>query len=124
MRDLVIVVPETLGYQANQMALLFGESPADVRTFIDFGWHDEQGNAFAVSATRVTDEWIESTETPAPKDGVDMEAAMEAYNLIQWDSETLSADHITVILDGGVATEVVAALGLTYGLDREEYEYE
>lgn len=121
MHTLVIVVPESLEYQAGQLALLLGTSQADERTFRDFGWRDEQGNTFAVSAPVVSAEWIESAENPEPKEGVDMGAALEAHGLLQWDSATPSADHITVVMDV-VPTEAVADFGLTYEPDREENE--
>jgi hypothetical protein len=48
---LTLAVPEALIPQANQLALIAGESANDVNTFTDAKWTDESGNLYAVCST-------------------------------------------------------------------------
>ena len=48
---LTLAVPELLMPEANQLALLAGESANDDKTFTTAGWTDEAGNLYAVCST-------------------------------------------------------------------------
>lgn len=45
---MTLVVPELLIPQANQLALIAGESPNDDQTFTNANWQDADGNLYAV----------------------------------------------------------------------------
>lgn len=49
-----IVCPEAMMTDANQLALVFGESAADDQTFNTATWQDASGNLYAVSSTVAT----------------------------------------------------------------------
>ena len=48
---MTLVVPESLMSQANQLALIVGESPEDDKTFTTANWQDKDGNLYAVCST-------------------------------------------------------------------------
>ena len=48
---MTLAVPEPLMPQANQLALIAGESPNDVNTFTEANWKDADGNLYAVCST-------------------------------------------------------------------------
>lgn len=50
---MTLIVPESLIPQANQLALIAGESPDDVNTFTHANWQDEDGNLYAVCSTAI-----------------------------------------------------------------------
>ena len=48
---LTLAVPKALMVEANQLALMVGESANDVNTFTEADWTDESGNLYAVCST-------------------------------------------------------------------------
>lgn len=48
---ITLAVPESMMSEANQLALIAGESPEDVNTFTNANWQDELGNLYAVCST-------------------------------------------------------------------------
>lgn len=48
---MTLVVPEALMPQANQLALIVGESEHDDKTFTTANWQDKDGNLYAVCST-------------------------------------------------------------------------
>jgi hypothetical protein len=46
-----LAVPQALMTQANQLALIVGESEHDDKTFITANWQDKDGNLYAVCST-------------------------------------------------------------------------
>lgn len=48
---ITLVVPDNYIDHANQLALIMGESSADVETFTIADWRDPEGNAYAVCST-------------------------------------------------------------------------
>ena len=48
---MTLAVPEALMPQANQLALIAGESPDDVNPFAAANWQDADGNLYAVCST-------------------------------------------------------------------------
>lgn len=48
---MTLVVPESLMSQANQLALIVGESSDDDKTFSNANWQDKDGNLYAVCST-------------------------------------------------------------------------
>lgn len=46
-----LAVPENMMAQANQLALIAGESPDDINTFTNTNWQDASGNKYAVCST-------------------------------------------------------------------------
>lgn len=48
-----LAVPQTLMPQANQLALIVGESEHDDKTFTSANWQDKDGNLYAVCSTAI-----------------------------------------------------------------------
>ena len=48
-----LAVPQALMTQANQLALIVGESSDDVKTFSNANWQDKDGNLYAVCSTAI-----------------------------------------------------------------------
>ncbi|WP_138423729.1 hypothetical protein [Maritimibacter alexandrii] len=76
------VCPEALMADANQLALVVGESPADVHTFAQARFEDAGGNRYAVASSLVKAGFLQAAssalEAPAHSPGVDLEAAGRA----------------------------------------------
>src|SRR5690554_2272405 len=122
-----IAVPETHISDANQLALVLGESAADDQTFTATNWQDADGNLYAVCSTVAKPIFAEMAGQPlqAPDHApdADLEAVTRAQALLVIEDRTsgdpvpvqASPDHIAVILDTrfGEAQEHIASLGLT-----------
>ncbi|OLF36509.1 hypothetical protein BTW00_05325 [Psychrobacter sp. C 20.9] len=50
---MTLAVPEALMPQANQLALIVGESSDDDKTFAAANWQDKDGNLYAVCSTAI-----------------------------------------------------------------------
>lgn len=53
-----IACPETMKYGANHLALILGNMPGDISTFVDAGYKDAQGNLYCVASTVATDTFL------------------------------------------------------------------
>ena len=80
-----IAVPEQLIEKANHLALIMGESVADINTFTTANYEDAGGNKYAVCSTAVTDTFVNNAQSgelrPSPSfaEEANREWAAEAY---------------------------------------------
>lgn len=86
---LTLSVPEALVPQANQLALIVGESAADANTFAQANWQDEQGNLYAVCSTvakpvvtSLLGTTLKADNLPPHAEGADLAAAQQAMDAI------------------------------------------
>ena len=119
---------------ANQLALVLGESSADDQTFTSANWQDADGNLYAVCSTVAKPVFVELAGQPlqAPDHApdADLEAATRAQALLVIEDRTsgdtvpvqASPDHIAVILDHrrASAQEHIESMGLTAVPSEEE----
>lgn len=80
-----IAVPEAMMEQANHLALIMGESSADIGTFTHAGYQDAQGNLYSVASTVVTDGFLAAQsnglpETPPHAAEADRDKAQQAFD--------------------------------------------
>lgn len=121
---LTLAVPEQLIPQANQLALIVGESAADVGTFTTAGWQDAQGNKYAVCSTvakpvvaSLLGGTLNPDHIPAHAEGADLEQAQVALDAIvlftPGDEPTqVTPNQITLAIDHD-PLPALAAMGLT-----------
>ena len=104
---------------ANQLALLLGESSADDQTFSKASYQDAQGNLYAVCSTVAKPIFAQIAGQPlqAPDHAPDMDlaAATRAQALLQINGGIATPDVIAVILGDRLesAQDHIKALGLT-----------
>jgi hypothetical protein len=115
---MTIAVPQSLIPQANQLALIAGESPDDVNTFTNANWQDADGNRYAVCSTVIKPivlamlgHPIEGGELQA--EGADMSLAQQALDVAVMYSDGVKAtpDSIVIAIDID-PLEAFAAMGL------------
>jgi hypothetical protein len=90
-------VPETLTADANQLAMVWGEGPADAFTWGDALFQDEAGNRYTVRHLWATEAWIHRVKEDEPVnpewdteglvDLVAAERAREALDVLTYDAE-------------------------------------
>lgn len=83
---LTLAVPELLMPEANQLALLAGESANDVNTFTKASWTDKAGNLYAVCSTVskpiVLELLTKGLPTTQESEGVDYTLAKQALDKV------------------------------------------
>ena len=84
---MTLVVPESLMPQANQLALIAGESLDDVNTFTQANWEDTEGNKYAVCSTVIKPIVLELlntplTDSPLKAEGADLSLAQQALDKV------------------------------------------
>ena len=121
-----IAVPETHTADANQLALVLGESIHDDRTFTSLNYQDEHGNLYSVCSTVAKPVFAakagQPLQAPSFAPDADLEAATRAQALLVIEDRTsdepvpvqASPEHIAVILDTrfGEAQEHIESMGL------------
>lgn len=117
-----VAVPAAHLSDANVLAMVLGESPADIATFKEPDWQDAEGNLYSVASTVVAPTWIgkATSELSAPDYApeADLEAAQRAQALVQvvGMTEPLEAtpEAIVAILGGNGESpqQHIEALGL------------
>jgi|SRR5690554_1460950 len=129
-----ICTPSAHMPDANQLALVLGESAHDDKTFAGLNYEDADGNLYAVCSTVAKPLFAEMAGqplvAPAHAPDVDLESATRAQALLVIEDRTsgdpvpvqASPDHIAVILDTrfGEAQEHIASMGLTLVPSEEE----
>lgn len=113
---ITLAVPEMLMPMANQLALLFGESDADINTFKFADWQDEQGNKYSVCSAQCKEIVISALSEGLilSKEGVDYDLAQQAYDLlVVADSETKAKPDKITLAVGSDALGALASMGLT-----------
>ena len=102
---LTLAVPELLMAEANQLALLAGESSNDDNTFTKTGWTDEAGNLYAVCSTISKPIVLELLTKGLPvtqeSETIDYALAKQALGkvVVLADSVKVSPDSITLAID-------------------------
>jgi len=130
--SVTIAVPEAHISDANQLALVLGESSADDQTFGPARYQDASGNLYAIASTVAKPVFVVLASQPlvAPDHApaVDLEAAKRAQALLVIEDRinggapvTVSPDHIAVIIDHRLADvqEHIDSLGLV-AVQRED----
>lgn len=113
-----IAVPEAHTTDANQLALVLGESASDDQTFTTAVWQDADGNLYAVCSTVAKPVFVELAsqllQAPAHVPDVDLGAATLAQALLSINDKPAGPDRIAVILGDRLesAMDHIAALGL------------
>lgn len=84
---MTLAVPELLMPQANQLALIAGESLDDVNTFVNANYQDSVGNKYAVCSTVIKPIVLSLLTTPLANsvlqaEGVDVTQAQQALDKV------------------------------------------
>lgn len=114
-----IAVPEAHIGDANQLALVLGESAADDKTFTAARWQDAEGNKYAVCSTVAKAVFVDRAGQPlaAPEfaPDADLAAAGRAQALLRINSGPVTPDDIAAISGDRLesAMDHIGALGLT-----------
>ena len=116
---MTLAVPEQLIPQANQLALIAGESPEDVNTFAQTSYQDAEGNKYAVCSTVIKPIVLSMLNTPLSEgvlqaEGANLELAQEAMDkLVMYsDGVTVDSKHMFIAIDIE-PLEFFGLLGLT-----------
>lgn len=103
---MTLVVPESLMAQANQLALIVGESLDDVNTFTQASYQDTNGNKYAVCSTGIkpivlTLLTTPLAESPLKADGADLTQAQQAMDkVIMYEQGVIvTRDSIYIAID-------------------------
>ena len=103
---MTLVVPEQLMTQANQLALIAGESVDDVNTFTQANWEDTDGNLYAVCSTVIKPIVLSLLDTslsdsPLQAEGADLSLAQQAMDSVVMYQEgvTVTPEHIYIAID-------------------------
>lgn len=101
-----LAVPQALMPQANQLALIAGESPYDNQTFTQANWQDEHSNLYAVCSTVIKPVVLAMLGTPVADtgftaEGADFTLAQQAMDAAIMYSEGVkaSSDNIFIAID-------------------------
>lgn len=115
---MTIAVPESLMPQANQLALIAGESADDVNTFTTANYQDGSGNLYAVCSTVIKPIVLSLLNTPLADsplkaEGADLEQAQQAMDkvIMYEQGVTVTPDSIYIAIDYD-PLEFFASLGL------------
>ena len=103
---MTLVVPELLMSQANQLALIAGESLDDVNTFTQANYQDAKGNNYAVCSTVIKPIVLELlntplTDSPLKAEGADLSLAQQALDkVVKYEQgDKVSTDKIMCAID-------------------------
>lgn len=103
---MTLAVPEPLIPQANQLALIVGESSDDINTFTQANYQDTEGNKYAVCSTVIKPIVLSLLDTPLfnsplQAEGANLEQAQTALDKVVMysGSERVSADSIMCAID-------------------------
>lgn len=116
---LTLIVPELMMNNANQLALIAGESLDDIYTFTTANWQDSDNNKYAVCSAAVKPIVLSMLSQPVIDSGLtaeganftDAQRAMNAAVLYS-DSLGVTPNHIVIAIDVEPLA-VFASLGLS-----------
>lgn len=101
-----LAVPQAFMPQANQLALIAGESLDDVNTFANANWQDTDGNLYAVCSTVIKPIVlsllnIHIADNVLQADGADTAMAQQAMNMLDMyvEGAKASPDKISIAID-------------------------
>jgi hypothetical protein len=131
---LTIACPEALRDDANQLAMVLGFGPDDVKTYVALNWQDADGNIYACASLPVSDTFTSAAQSPLqrPSWDTDSHVNMAGVNRAQA-ALVFSLTPVTAMPDkltacaGDNALATLVAMGLTQvevGLTQVEEEYE
>jgi hypothetical protein len=101
---LTLAVPEALILEANQLALIAGESLDDVNTFTKANWVDDAGNSYTVCSTiskPVVLQLLRKSmlEDVSKSDGYNMAARALSKVVVMKEGITANPNQITLAID-------------------------
>ena len=108
-KRITIAVPQSLTPQANQLALIAGESPDDVNTFTQANWQDADGNLYAVCSTVIKPIVLDMFGQTV--DNTDAQSALDA-SVMYSDGVKATPNSIVIAVDID-PMEAFTAMGLT-----------
>lgn len=121
---ITLAVPAAYIEQANHIALIMGESPADIGTFKQADWQDSDGNLYAICSA-VSKPVVLGAVTgglpdplPSHAEEADVTKAQQALGLLKLyeDGVLVSPDHIVLAVDYE-PLGVLESMGLTRVVD-------
>ena len=114
MQTIVFAVPEAMVDDANQLALVMGSSPADVRSFREPNFQsgeDDDAERYCVRSTLVSDDWLTALggTFTAPDFALDADvtAATRARDAIDYTNQA-EPDRIAARVELSVAAAIAA----------------
>lgn len=120
---MTLVVPEAFMPQANQLALIAGESPDDVNTFTTADYQDNEGNFYAVCSAVIKPIVLSMfgrpvSDSPLTAEGADVSQAQQAMDVaVMYEQDmTATPDKIVIAIDIDPMT-VFESLGLALVAD-------
>jgi hypothetical protein len=126
MKHILTAVPESLIPDANQLAMVLGEGPADVHTFGHLFHQDADGSLYSVRTLWVPEPWASSVQAPLTRPAwdtdnlIDMDAAERAQGALVLSPEVIPASPAAIVaLDGMSGDAAVEAMGLTVVTESE-----
>lgn len=104
---ITLIVPEQLMDIANHLALIMGESTADIGTFVTADWQDAEGNLYSVCSAAckpvVLDAITEGLPNPLPTHAIaaDVSKAHQALNwIVLYEADVMaSVEKIVLAID-------------------------
>lgn len=105
---MTLVVPELLISQANQLALIAGESVDDVNTFTIANYKDSAGNLYAVCSTVIKPIVLSLLSTPLSDSPLQAEGADLAL-------AQAAMDKVVMYAEGVLATPDKIVIGIDIG---------
>lgn len=119
---ITVACPEAMRNDANALAMVLAEGPADGVTYGAAHWQDSSGNRYAVASFEARPEWVQGAQAPltrpdwdtGPPYIVNMTGAGRAQAILRLATGPILADsgYLTA-LAGLSASEALAVLGLT-----------
>lgn len=116
---MTLVVPEPLMPQANQLALIAGESVDDVNTFTTASYQDSEGNLYAVCSTVIKPIVLSLlgqavADSPLQAEGADVSLAQQAMDAVVMYADGMTATPHTIVIAIDIEPMTVfESLGLT-----------
>lgn len=100
---MTLVVPKSLMSQANQLALIAGESPEDVNTFTQANYQDADSNLYAVCSTVIKPIVlsllnIPLADSPLQAEGANLELAQQAMDKVVMYEQGVTAKHDSIYI--------------------------
>jgi len=109
-KRMTVAAPESLIEQANHLALIIGESAADIQTFQSANWQNESGDLYAVCSTVAKPSVLSILDAglpealPAHAEAADIAKAQVALDAVKAGVILLDVDGdpLTVLADWGL----------------------
>ena len=118
---ITVACPEALISDANNLAMVLAEGPADGLTYGTPHWKDTGGNVYAVASFEVRPEWVQAAQgtlsrpdwDTGPPYTVNMAGARRAQDALVFALEPVAAAPGQITALAGVpGTTAIAAMGL------------